>query len=133
MIVDPISLCDGSETRRALPEPLRRQLRLSAADALALTEARDCALKSTGRVEFEDGALEAILRTFCPSPYLPDEDRIETLNALTEMFYHLKNETQDRVSDEDLLARMRECFDEPCRGSVELLADRLGGGFLWRV
>lgn len=130
--MNPISLYGEPESQRALPETLRRQLRLSAADALALSEARNCALRDSGRVEFEGGTLEAILRAFCSSPYLPDGERIETLSALTELFYHLKNETQDRISDEDLLARMRECFDEPCRGSVELLADRLGGGFQWR-
>lgn len=92
-----------------------------------LAESHDRALQSAGRVAFEVGGLESLLTAFADSPWLPSEELPETLSALTELFYHLKNRTEDLVSDEALLRRMREGFDE-CRGSVELLADLLEGG-----
>ena len=92
-----------------------------------LAESHDRALQSASRVAFESGGLESLLTAFADSPWLPSEELPETLSALTELFYHLKNRTEDLVSDEALLRRMREGFDE-CRGSVELLADLLEGG-----
>lgn len=101
-----------------------RGLRLSSSEAAMLIDSRERALRDTERIEFESGALEALIETFADSPHL---DGAEVLCELTELFYHLKNETDDRVSDEALLRRMREVFDD-CRGTVELLSDRLGGG-----
>ena len=38
------------------------------------------------------------------------------------LFYHFKNETEDRVGDTALLTYMKRAFDGQCRGSLELLA-----------
>lgn len=103
-------------------------LKLTAGEALMLLDAHAQALQSTGRIEFESGALEELIGIFADSPHL---DSAETLCALAELFYHLKNVTDDCLSDELLIKRMREVFDD-CHGSVELLCDRLEGGFSWR-
>ena len=102
-------------------------LPLTSGQLITLAENHDCALQSAGRVAFEAGGLEALLTAFAESPWLPSEDLTDVLSALTELFYHLKNRTDDLISDEALLRRMREGFDA-CRGSVELLGDLLEGG-----
>ena len=95
---------------------------LTAAQAAELVAARREALVQTGRVEFGSGVTERLIRAFYTSPYLTKETYAETLQALTELFYQLKNETDDRVGDDALLAEMRARFDDDCRGSLDLLA-----------
>ena len=99
-------------------------LNITVRDAAMLLETHADALRSTGRIEIEGGGPEALIEAFAGSPY---PDGIETLCQLTELFFHLKNAADDRISDERLLRRMAECFDD-CRGSAELTADFLEGG-----
>lgn len=101
---------------------------MTAAEAGLLLQSHADALLASGRIEIESGFPEALIEAFANSAFLVD---IETLCRLTELFYHLKNITEDRIDDELLLARMTECFED-CRGSVELIADRLEGGFSCR-
>lgn len=96
----------------------------------ALAEARDRALVSAGRIEFDGGATESLAEALLDSPWMDVSQQLETLCAMTELFYFLKNETGDRIADDDLVARIRACFDD-CRGAAELVADRLGGGLAW--
>ena len=106
-----------------------RGLTLRPGGALRLLRAEQIALSDTGRLLLDDGILPPLIEAFADSPYLTG-DAAETLAALAELFYHLNNETDDRISDERLLQTMRQRFDEPCRGSVEWLADLLGEGRL---
>ena len=102
-------------------------LPLTSGELVMLAESHDRALQSAGRIAFEPGGLESLLTAFADSPWLPPDDLPETLSALTELFYHLKNRTEDLIRDEALLHRMREGFDD-YHGSVELLTDLLEGG-----
>ena len=97
-------------------------LTLSAADAAALVEARNDALRKNGRIEFGGGAMVKIAKTFCDSPYLSMENYATTLHELTEIFYYYKNETMERMGDDTLISIMKESFDQDCHGSTELLA-----------
>lgn len=97
-------------------------LTLTEAQAAELVAARREALVQTGRVEFGSGVTEKLIRALYTSPYLTKETYAETLQALTELFYQLKNETDDRVGDDALLAEMRARFDGDCGGSLDLLA-----------
>lgn len=117
----------------ALSKAVQSDLRLTAEEARRLISAQEHALRNAGRIEIAPGGLESILRAFADSPFLSSADRFETLCALIELFYALKAETPDRISDEALLIRMREAFDGCCHGSVLRLSDVLGGGFQWRL
>lgn len=103
-----------------------RGLTLTDGDVRSICAACERALRESNRIELEPGLPEALVEAFGSSPWL--DPAAETLGALAELFYILKNETHDRISDESLLRWMREAFDGPCRGSVERLADLLGGG-----
>ena len=101
-------------------------LALTEPQALALAQTRTDALRETRRIEWGDGIVGALIETFCTSPYILPENYEETLHELIGLFYTLKNDTQDRVSDGDLLAFLKTAFNGSCRGSL----DRLSGAVL---
>ncbi len=103
----------------------RYGLTLSEQDIATLVEKRAAALKETGRVEFGKGILEKLAFAFCDSPYLFQETYVETLLELQDAFYYFKNESLDALTDDELIAFMKEHFDGDCEGSVEYLTGTL--------
>ena len=97
-------------------------LTLTPEQAAMLVQSRNEALRQSGRVEIGEGILAPLIRAFCDSPFLSADDYAETLKELTALFYAFKNETEDRLGDAALIAYMKEAFDGPCGGSLELLA-----------
>ena len=97
-------------------------LTLDPGQALALAETRENALRRSGRIEFGAGITEKLIMTFCDSTYISQDDYEATLHELTLIFYDMKNETWDAVSDDELLGSMREAFDVYCHGSADILA-----------
>jgi hypothetical protein len=96
---------------------------LTEADAMLLVDTRDNALYATGRLEFGSGIIPKLIDAFCDSPYLMQNTYVETLTALIDAFYYFKNELQDRLGDDVLIAFMRKAYDIPCNGAVTLLTD----------
>ena len=87
-----------------------------------LVQRRFEALKDTGRVEFGAGILKKLIDAFYDSPYLAPESYEDTLLELQDSFYYYKNESEDRIPDDDLIAFMRHIFDGKAQGSLEYLA-----------
>ncbi len=101
-------------------------LTLTPQQALALADTHARALRATGRLEFGESAARRLILAFCDSPYLTRDNYEATLHELIDLFYTFKNETADRLSDEELIACMKDAFDGACQGSTVLLAgDRL--------
>lgn len=86
---------------------------------------RNEALRAYGRVELGIEPTKRMMETFCASPYINAENYASVLNELHEIFYDLKNETEDRVGDDRLIGWMKNCFDNECGGSLELLKSKL--------
>lgn len=80
-------------------------------------------LKKHRRVEFGKGILEQLLFTFMDSQYIDQENCMEVMAQLQDIFYQFKNETQDRITDEELLDCMKEQFETVCAGDTGYLAD----------
>ena len=99
---------------------------LNQTEMLSIVERRDAALRNTGRIEFGEGIFKALIDEFCDSAYLTQRNYAETMAQLTEIFYQLKNETNDRLSDEELLAAMRAAFDGIYGGDVQSLLNLSG-------
>ncbi len=97
-------------------------LSLTPQQALALADTHARALRTTGRLEFGESAARRLILAFCGSPYLTCENYEATLHELIELFYAFKNETADRLSDEELIACMKDAFDGTCHGSTAFLA-----------
>ena len=97
-------------------------LTLSEAEAAQLMAARTEALFHHQRVEFGESVLPRIVYAFCDSQYIDRERYVETLMALQDLFYRFKNASEDRLTDDELIAFMREQFDGVCFGSLDYLA-----------
>ncbi len=96
---------------------------LSGEDAKLLVERRKETLREQQRVEFGEGILPKLIFTFCDSPYLYQENYVETISRLQEIFYLNKNELMDELSDDELLNFMKTAFDGECEGSLEYLEE----------
>ena len=107
-------------------------LALTGAELAELRAARGEALHSTGRLEWGEGILGALIRAFYTSPYLDRENYAGTLEVLQESFYALKNEAGTAADDGELLAWMRRYFDGVCHGDADALAGT-GFGELYRA
>jgi hypothetical protein len=66
-----------------------------------------------------------LIEIFSTSSFIQQDSYVDTLNELHELFYYIKNETEDRINDMKLLHRMKEVFEEDCEGSMDLLKSRL--------
>ena len=97
-------------------------LSLSPVQMRMLAECRRSALRDTGRVEFGGGVLKQLVRAFCASPYLDQENYADTLAQLQALFYPFKQESHDRIPDDELIAAMAQCFDGRAQGALDALA-----------
>lgn len=78
-------------------------------------------LKNEGRIEFGRSILPQIIQIFCDSSYISQDNYVETLIRLQEIFYEYKNEMHDEITDEELLTFMKEQFEEVCFGDLQYL------------
>lgn len=96
-------------------------LSLTAEEAKALVLSRNQSLKKYKRAELGAGILDKLIFTFCDSDYLTSQSYAETLVRLQDIFYRYKNESMDKLSDDELLAFMKDTFERVCFGDVEYL------------
>lgn len=108
-------------------------LRLSNQDALQLLNSRKNNLRQEERVEFGEGILSKIIYTFCDSPFIYQDNYVDTLEELQEIFYIYKNEALDEVTDDELLNYMKECFDGRCQGDLDYLEGTCLDNFCRRI
>ena len=97
-------------------------LYLSEEQIREVAERRSAALRDTGRMEFGGGILKKLLTAFCDSPYLDRETYEDAILELQDSFYYFKNESMDLISDDELIAFMKQAFDGVCQGSLEALS-----------
>ena len=94
---------------------------LSEEEANFLVQERSRSLRQEQRVEFGEGILPKLIFQFCDSPYLSQDNYVESIVRLQEIFYLYKNESLDDLSDDELLDYMKEKFDGVCQGDFEYL------------
>lgn len=99
----------------------RYGLVLTQQDAELLVAERSRVLKRERRVEFGPGILPKVIEQFCDSDFIDQNNYVDTLLRLQEIFYLYKNEMQDEISDEELLHFMKEQFEEVCFGDLGYL------------
>lgn len=97
-------------------------LMLSDAQIESLMEKRIDILKNTGRIEFRNGIIDIIIKEFCDSPYINQENYVLILCGLLDIFYEYKNETMDLVTDDELIKFMKKSFNGICKGDIEYLS-----------
>jgi hypothetical protein len=94
---------------------------LSEEEARELSETRNTALTENERIETGVGAVAKIIRRFCMSHYVTQENYTNLLNEVTYLFYYIKTETEDRISDDALIEELFRRFELRCNGSVDTL------------
>lgn len=86
-------------------------LALNRTEAEEIIEERNRALRSYGRVELSLEVTVKLAQSFCSSPFIRQEDYAAVLKDLQEIFYYLKNETEDAIGDDELISVMKDFFD----------------------
>lgn len=97
-------------------------LTLTEDDAEELMVCRNESLRKHKRVEFYNGILDKLIFTFCDSQFISQDNYVELLEELQDIFYEFKNESEDKLTDEELLTFMREQFESVCFGDLEYLS-----------
>ncbi|WP_339184904.1 DUF6323 family protein [Oceanobacillus sp. FSL W7-1293] len=101
-----------------------RGLVLTPDDAKTLIASRNNVLRNHARVELSIGVLKEFIEVFSASPYMEQAYYVDTLNEIQEIFYYLRNETEDKISDAKLIQLMSDSYNGPCAGSIELLRSK---------
>lgn len=99
-------------------------LTLTAEEAHELSETRERGLSENERLEIGSGITPKIVKTFAASRYMSKDIYAYILNEMTYYFYFIKTETDDKVSDDVLLAEMFERFELFCRGNMDTFEGR---------
>jgi len=81
-------------------------------------------ISETERIVFGEAASVGIVKKFARSSFADERDFAETAAELVGIFYTIKEETDDEISDSDLTEMMFDCFENLCGGSLELLSGR---------
>lgn len=96
-------------------------LSLTKDEALSIIEKRNESLEDNGRIEFNNVLVKKLIIEFANSSYITKDNFAETIYDLIDIFYFYKNETYDKIPDDNLITIMRDSFDNECEGSLELL------------
>lgn len=94
---------------------------LTEQDARLILEKRKASLQEQKRVEFGEGITTKIIYEFCDSDFIDQNNYVETIIRLQEIFYLYKNEMQDEITDDELLHIMKEQFEQLCFGDLDYL------------
>lgn len=94
-------------------------------DAKQIINTRDKVLNSYGRIELSLQSTEKIMKLFSDSSFINQNNYVSSINDLQETFYYLRNETKDKISDDELIELMKDLFENSCEGSIELLNSSL--------
>ena len=94
---------------------------LSEEDARLILGERKEALREQRRVEFGEGIVPKIIYEFCDSDFIDQNNYVDIIVRLQEIFCLFKNEMMDEITDDELLHFMREQFEEICFGDLDYL------------
>jgi len=114
-------LKETQELRDANEFSTKYGLSLSENQIQTLVQRRFDALKDVGRIEFGEGILKKLIYAFSDSTYIYQINFEGTILELQDAFYYFKNETDDSLSDDELIEYMKKTFEGKAQGSIEFL------------
>lgn len=115
------ALAAAQELRKCNELSQRYGLTLTETQITSLVQSRFNSLRYTGRTELGGGVLPKLVYAFCDSPYIARDEYCETLATLQELFYTFKNESEDAMSDDELIEALKRVFDGKAQGSLDYL------------
>ncbi|WP_113671526.1 DUF6323 family protein [Vallitalea guaymasensis] len=105
-------------------ETVKYGLTLSKHEIMQIIDVRNDLLRGYGRIELGTEVINKLIKSFYNSSYIQQDMYVSTLMELQEVFYYMKNETEDNLSDDEIIEILREFFEDYCKGSIELLQGR---------
>ena len=96
-------------------------LSLSEEDVQELMVSHMECLQEEQRIEFGGGITDKLIFAFCDSDYIYQENYVDTIGRLQQIFYLYKNESMDELTDDELIDLIRNAFDTECYGSLDYL------------
>jgi hypothetical protein len=124
-LLDPLGKAKGSLELLKTNHGLKlHNVALTASDAAEILTARSCTLSNQGRIELNLSVTKALIKRLSESDYITQENFVDTVNDLYEVFHLIKNFTSDFVGDEEVLDAIMNFYNGACGGSAELLAGK---------
>ena len=98
-------------------------LTLNKEDVKEIINSRDNTLKNYGRIELDIGITKMIIENLYKSQYTDKDDYVYAINDLHEVFYYLKNETLDKISDIEIIDIIDEVYNN-CSGRIDIVQEK---------
>lgn len=98
-------------------------LALKQEDIKEIIKSRNNTLKSYGRIELDINVTKRIIENLYTSQYTDKDDYVESINDLQEIFYYLKNETLDQISDIEIIEIIDEFYNK-FSGRIEIVQEK---------
>ena len=98
-------------------------LTLNKEDVKEIINSRDNTLKNYGRIELDIGITKMIIENLYKSQYTDKDDYVYAINDLHEVFYYLKNETLDQISDIEIIYIIDEVYNN-CSGRIDIVQEK---------
>ena len=98
-------------------------LTLNKEDIKQIINSRNNTLKSYGRIELDINVTKSIIENLYKSQYTDRDDYVELINDLQEVFYYLKNETLDQISDIEIIEIIDEIYNN-CSGRIDIVQEK---------
>lgn len=77
-----------------------------------IIKSRGYSLKTYGRIDLNMDSTKKIINKIYISQYTDKDDYVEIINDLQDIFYYLKNETLDKISDNEIIDIIGEFYEE---------------------
>lgn len=88
-----------------------------------IVKSRNHTLNSYGRIDLNMDVTKEIMEILYKSQFTDKDDYVEMINDLVEIFYFLKNETLDEISDKEIIEIIGEFYEET-RGRIDNIQDK---------
>lgn len=88
-----------------------------------IVKSRNHTLNSYGRIDLNMDVTKEIMEILYKSKFTDKDDYVEMINDLVEIFYFLKNETFDEISDKEIIEIIGEFYEET-RGRIDNIQDK---------
>ena len=110
-------------------------LTLNKEDIKEIINSRNNTLKSYGRIELDINVTKIIIENLYKSQYTDRDDYVELINDLQEVFYYLKNETLDQISDIEIIEIIDEFYNNSS-GRIDIVQEKceeFAKSYRWRL
>ncbi|WP_227857470.1 MULTISPECIES: DUF6323 family protein [unclassified Clostridioides] len=87
-------------------------LALSESDVKDIITSRNDTLKGYGRIELDIKVTKQLIENIYTSQYTNVDNYLESINDMQEIFYYLKNETDDNICDDEIIEILDELYEK---------------------